>query len=295
MPRFVLLPRLRAAVIGLAFLAVPALAAAQSGPVGAPEGRWRAQVHRVPFDAAASTLLATRVCRPRGEARAPLLIINHGSPPDAAARPRMTLPNCGGTAQWFVERGFVVAMPLRRGYGETGGTWAENYGSCNGADYAAGGLASADDIAAVVRYMRTLPFVAPDRLVVVGQSAGGWASLAYASRYPDGLVAVLNFAGGRGGHRGNVPNSNCSPDRLVAGAGTYGRTARVPMLWVYAENDTFFGPELVRRMHAAFTGAGGRAQLVQPGPFSDDGHRLFTPAGMPIWTPIAGAFLDSVR
>jgi len=27
------------------------------------------------------------------------------------------------------------------------------------------------------------------------------------------------------------------------------------MLWIYIENDTFFGPELSRRMHEAYTGA----------------------------------------
>jgi dienelactone hydrolase len=293
MTRFLLLSRLLA--VAVLALVLPEAAAAQSGPVGSPEGRWRGQLHRVPFDPAGGALIVTRVCRPPGEGRAPLVVINHGSPANAAERAHWATPTCGRVAQWFTQRGFVVAMPVRRGYGETGGTWAEDYGGCNGADYVAGGLASAADIDAVVRYMRALPYVAPDRLVVVGQSAGGWASLAYASRYPNGLLAVLNFAGGRGGHRNNVPNSNCAPDRLVAAAGTFGRTARVPTLWIYSENDSFFAPELVRRMHAAFTAAGGAAQLVQPGPFSDDGHRLFTTAGMSIWTPIAGSFLDGVR
>ncbi len=291
MPSF--LPLLHAAALALALL--PAAAAAQPGPVGAPEGRWRAQVHRVPFDTG-GILLVTRVCRPPGEAAAPLVVINHGSPGDPAVRPRTATPTCGAIAQWFTQRGYVVALPLRRGYGETGGAWAEGYGRCDAADFVAGGLASAADIAAVVRYMRALPYVAPDRLLMVGQSAGGWAALAYASRHPEGLAAVMNFAGGRGGRRDNRPNNNCSPDRLVAAAGALGRTARVPSLWVYSDNDTFFGPELVRRMHAAFTGAGGRAQLVQLPPFRDDGHRLFgTVEGMRIWTPIAGSFLDQVR
>jgi dienelactone hydrolase len=283
------------AVALLALVCLPAAAAAQSGPVGSPEGRWRAQLHRVPFDAGGGTLIVTRVCRPPGEARAPLVVINHGSPANTAERARWATPTCGAVAQWFVRRGYVVALPLRRGYGETGGTWAEGYGPCNFADFVAGGLGSAADIDAAVRYMRTLPYVATDRLVVVGQSAGGWAALAYASRHPDGLVAVLNFAGGRGGHRDNVPNSNCSGDRLVAAAGTFGRTAGVPTLWVYAANDSFFAPELVQRMHAAFTGAGGRAQLVQPGPYSTDGHNLFSTAGLPVWGPIAASFLDAAR
>jgi len=284
------------AALAAALLLLPAAAAAQPGPVDPPDGRWRAQVHRVPFDAPDGVLLVTRVCRPPGDAPAPLAVISHGSPVDAAARPRMAVPGCGGAAQWFVRRGYVVALPLRRGYGETGGAWAETYGRCDAADFAAGGRAAAEDLAAVVRYMRALPYVARGGLVMVGQSAGGWASLAYAGRYPDGLAAVVNFAGGRGGRRDNQPNVNCSPDRLVAAAGTLGATARVPSLWIYAANDTFFAPDLVQRMHAAFTEAGGRAQLVQLPPFRDDGHRLFAAAaGMAIWAPVAASFLDGLR
>ena len=34
------------------------------------------------------------------------------------------------------------------------------------------------------------------------------------------------------------------------------------MLWFYIENDTFFGPALLKRMHEAFTAAGGRADII---------------------------------
>ena len=47
------------------------------------------------------------------------------------------------------------------------------------------------------------------------------------------------------------------------------------MLWVYAANDSFFAPEIAARMHAAFVGAGGAAELVAVGPFGKDGHALF--------------------
>ena len=34
------------------------------------------------------------------------------------------------------------------------------------------------------------------------------------------------------------------------------------MLWFYIENDTFFGPALLKRMHEAFTAAGGSADII---------------------------------
>ena len=47
------------------------------------------------------------------------------------------------------------------------------------------------------------------------------------------------------------------------------------MLWIYAENDSFFEPRIAKAMHEAFTATAGQATLVQPGSFSEDGHRLF--------------------
>ena len=52
-----------------------------------------------------------------------------------------------------------------------------------------------------------------------------------------------------------------------------GARARVPTLWLHSENDSFFGTELVRRMHDAFTASGGAAELTLFGPVGSDGHR----------------------
>ncbi len=62
-----------------------------------------------------------------------------------------------GQAQWFLARGFAVVYALRRGYGATGGDWAETYGPCNRADYARAGLESARDIAAIVNFFYADP------------------------------------------------------------------------------------------------------------------------------------------
>jgi hypothetical protein len=51
------------------------------------------------------------------------------------------------------------------------------------------------------------------------------------------------------------------------------------MLWVYALNDTFFNPRIAQSLYRSFTAAGGQADFEQPGPFDDEGHRLFFGAG----------------
>src|SRR5262245_18189743 len=107
---------------------------------------------------------------------------------------------------------------------------------------------------------------------------------------------MVNFAGGRGGRRNNQPNNNCSPEKLVVGAGDYGRTARVPTLWIYTENDSFFDSRLSRRMVEAYQKGGGSAQYQLLPAFAQDGHGLFSSSdGAAIWSPLVKAFLDRHR
>lgn len=238
--------------------------------------------------------LAARLCRPAGDGPATLVAIAHGSPANEAARPGMTLHDCGDeAAQWFLSRGYAVVFALRRGYGATGGPWAENYGSCESPDFVRAGLQTARDIDATVASTTALPGIRRTGAVVVGQSAGGWGTLAYDSRPHGRVAALVVMAGGRGGHAGGRPNSNCSPDALVAAAGRFGRTARTPVLWIDGTADSFFGPELSQSLSGSFTAAGGRATFVQPGGV---GHDLFfSSGGSATWGPLVESYLAQRR
>jgi pimeloyl-ACP methyl ester carboxylesterase len=135
--------------------------------------------------------------------------------------------------------------------------------------------------------------IVPDKVIVVGQSAGGWAAIALSSLNLPAVKAIITFAAGRGGRVGGKPNNNCAPDKLVEATGDFGHTARTPMLWIYAENDTFFGPALSKRMHEAYTGAGGTAEYRMLPPFGGDGHFLIgSPEAIPLWAPLVSEFLD---
>lgn len=239
--------------------------------------------------------MLVRVCRPAADAPARLVVINHGSPADPAARPRVQIGRCDQeAAQWFLTRGYVVAFPLRRGYGATGGEWAENYGGCEHADYFRAGLETARDIDAAVVALTTLPFVVPDGVVIVGQSAGGWGTIAYDSAPHPKVAAFIVMAGGRGGHVHDHPNQNCHPEKLAGAAGRYGATATTPMLWIYARNDTFFNPKIAQALYQSFTAAGGHADFEQPEPFDGDGHRLFFgTGGSRIWGSLVERYLAS--
>jgi invasion protein IalB len=66
------------------------------------------------------------------------------------------------------------------------------------------------------------------------------------------------------------------------------------MLMIYTENDTYFGPELTKRMHDAFVAAGGNAEFKMLPAFGSDGHFLIdAPDAVPIWSPIVTRFLEA--
>jgi dienelactone hydrolase len=239
------------------------------------------------------TLAATEYVPP-GPGPFPAVVVNHGSPATADERVRMTARYAAASAV-FLRWGFVVLNPLRRGYGKTGGAWDEAYGRCENPLFVDAGLESAKDIAAAVAYLRQHPKVDRDRIVLVGQSAGGWGVLALASRGDAPVRGVVNFAGGRAGRQKGIANNNCAPERLVDAARAFGKTASVPSLWIYTENDQYFAPELSRRMHAAYTEAGARAAFVMLPPFAADGHTLFgAKDGVPLWRDRVEAFFREV-
>lgn len=240
-------------------------------------------------------MLAAFEHRPEGNGPFPAIVLSHGSTDSAQRREgydaRFTIASAV-----FVKWGFVVLSPLRRGYAQSGGSYAEDYGSCDNPSFVEAGLETAKDIAAAVAYLRRQPFVDRRRIVLVGQSGGGWGSLTAASRGDDlPIRGVVNFAGGRGGKHNDIPNNNCAPEHLVAAVGRLGTTARAPSLWLYTENDLFFGPALSRRMHMAYTESGGTATYQLLPAIGKDGHNLIRlEHGVALWEDLVAAFFRDI-
>jgi dienelactone hydrolase len=190
----------------------------------------------------------------------------------------------------FVAMGFAVLVPTRRGYGRSDGAWAEGYGTCANPDYYAAGLETARDLRAAVDAVRGAAWADASRIVLAGQSAGGFGSVAAASQEFAGLIGVINFAGGRGSQG---DHEVCREPRLVEAMQRYGQAARVPELWIYSANDRYFGPDLARRMHAAFVQSGGSAEFVAAPPTGLDGHGYFARA-TDDWSPRVADFVRRI-
>ncbi len=195
-----------------------------------------------------------------------------------------------GIAEEMARHGWAVATIMRRGYGRSGGAFSESYGSCDAADFEKGGNATADDLEAAIKALSAAKFVDKLRILAIGQSAGGFGALALAGRVVPGLKGVVNFSGGRGSIK---PNVNCSEERLVAAFGAFGKRAKVPAAWIYAEGDGFFRPELVRRFHQNYKGSGGRAELHILTGVTGDGHQVFRRRYATLWREPIDAFLKA--
>jgi dienelactone hydrolase len=273
------------------WIPVAALALIVAQAVHAEGVRWESLQIPATISGLKTYSLEALVVRPDDGAAHPLAVINHGSPRDAANRPKMSPFGMWAQALQFARRGWVAVAFLRRGYGRSEGGWVENFGSCGNPDYASAGHAAASDIAAVAKFMTAQSNVSKDKWISVGISAGGFATVALNAEAPAGLAAAIAFAPGRGSRS---PDQVCGEKELVAAFAQYGRTARAPLLWVASPNDHFFGPRLVAELKGAFLNAGGNVTFVAAPPFGEDGHQLFgRTSGIPVWSPIVDRFLGA--
>ena len=267
----------------------------KAGPQGLEQGEFREQAWLVP-SAQPGVLMRTTVFRPGGPGPFRLVIVNHGTTQNAERRRALPLPRFETLAHWLVRHGFAVAVPERPGHGATGGDYREDQGGCDDADFARAGSGAADSIAAALSYLQAQPFARRAGAVLAGHSAGAWGALALASRAPVGLAGVINFSGGLGGRSYDQPDNNCAPERLVATAGVFGRTTRVPTLWLYAENDSYFAPRLSRAMADAFRAAGGKVDYRLLPAAGAEGHFVLqSPGYESIWGPVVERFLATLR
>jgi dienelactone hydrolase len=231
---------------------------------------------------------------PNGEGPFPVAILLHGRALDITRTARYRYVQA---ARYFVQRGFIVLVPTRLGYGDAGMSAGfradpEESGGCANKDYPHAFEAIAASTLDVIAYAKKSPLADASRIVVVGQSFGGAGAIAVAARHPDGLLAAINFAGGGGADPGTHPGSPCRADRLQALFAAYGATTRTPTLWVYTANDHWMGMYEPKQWFTAYQKKGGTGTFAAMPAFGDEGHQLFAD-GIATWRPVVDQFLRS--
>ena len=243
------------------------------------------------------------VVRPLVDAPLPLVVMNHGETLDPKERSFYPMVEFRDAAFWFARRGHLVVVPIRPGFGSSAidlpdqgvfSTYFGTVGKCTDANFRTPGIAIARLNQWVIDYVVGQKLAIASGMIVVGQSGGGWGALALSSLNPAGVRAVITFEAGRGGRVDGKPNNNCNPEKLIEAAREFGNSARVPMLSIYTENDTYFGPALSRKVLEAYNAAGGLGEYHLVPPFGNEGHFLIDdPKAIPIWSPIVSRFLEA--
>ena len=259
----------------------PLLAVEQELPI---DFKLNEHIIMVPAGAARTASLQTTVFRPNGPGPFPLLVINHGKDPGEPryqSRDRFIF-----MATAFVKRGYVVMVPMRQGFANSTGAYADH-----GCNMTANGYSQAEDVLSTIAFARRQKWIDDTRIVVAGQSYGGLATIALGTQPVAGVRGLINFAGGL-----RDDGNHCDwRTELVRAFGAYGERNQIPSLWLYGVNDSLFGPDLVSRMHTAFIRSGGRARLHEFGAFKRDSHGMIASRdGEKIWWGEAERFLSEV-
>ncbi len=204
--------------------------------------------------------------------RLPIALITHGKSANLADMLALRASDYGPYARDLARRGYLSVVVMRRGFGQSDGPMPVTM-TCDTKTFSDFFNADADDLNGALEIAAKRPDADPERAIAIGVSAGGAAVMALAARNPKNLRGVINVSGG-------LQTPDCpKEDVLVNAFKDYGASSRVPSIWVYAKNDSLFGPALVERMQSAYLDGGGDVKLVMFDKYGDDGHQIFAEAG----------------
>jgi dienelactone hydrolase len=222
-----------------------------------------------------------QVWKPAGEGPFATVIWNHGS--DQNPRPPTKL------AEFYTSHGYVFFTPQRRGHGRSPGPYfADQVGrspfsrSTRMVELL---VEQNADVVAAVAYMKSQPYVDPERIAVSGCSFGGIETL-LTGEHAIGVKALIPFAPGAMSWA-DSPALQIRLKRAVD-------QAKAPIFVIQAANDYNVAPshELTREAQAHHTDF--RAKVYPPyGDTPQDGHGKFCGLGMDVWGKDVLAFLDA--
>jgi len=245
-----------------------------------PIGHGRAQEAKPELITFTSGDLALKgfVWRPEGSGPFPAIVWNHGSEklPGAVA----------SVAPYFVSRGYVFLVPHRRGQGQSAGTYImDQLNAAISPEQRSRMLVALNEVhfqdqLAALAYLRSLPYVDQNRLVVMGASFGGIQTMLAVERRSGYRVAI------------DCQTWRGSPDlraRLIAAASK----ATIPVFFLQAENDYDLTPNRALSEEVRRTGQSVEIKTYPTfGSSAQEGHS-FCWRGVNTWGPDVLKFIES--
>ena len=234
------------------------------------------------------------VRKPHGTGPFPTVVFNHGST-GRGDNPELFRRSWSAAtvADFFVERGWMIVFPQRRGRGASDGRYDEGFEpdrsrySCDPNRSLPGVDRAIEDLDAVMSHLRSRPDVLQTRVVLAGQSRGGILAIAYAGARPDAFVGVVNFVGGWMGDR--CPNAAAINGATSKRGGKFPRAT----LWLYGDQDPYYSLAHSKGNFEAFLAAGGKGRFESywvPG--QNSGHSVLAFPGL--WADTLTQYLASI-
>lgn len=246
--------------------------------------------------------MVTQVFKPAGDGPFPVVVFSHGRAGEAFDRARLSRPVAAEQVSYWLSKGMAVVAPIRPGYGATGGADVESAGArfdalgqCTSRpDYRRMASAAKATMHAALAWLQGQPWADKQRIVLAGQSVGGLATVAVAADRPAGVVGYINFAGGTGGNPQLAPGKSCDAEQLKDVYTEFGKTTTLPNLWVYAENDQYWGHDAPKAWHAGFAAGGSRTTFIHAPPVADGNGHALSGRSRSLWAPYVDDFLRSI-
>lgn len=214
--------------------------------------------------------MTAEVFMPEGRAPFSVVVYSHGrsSTPQERADIKEVIPR--DYLRFWLAHGFAVVAPMRPGYGKTGGpdrempghAWDASGNCTRPPNFRRVMDVASPTVLATLDWIRKQTWANTSSLILTGNSVGGILTVAVGSQNLDGVIGFIDFAGGIGGNPSLSPGKSCDPNQLRDMYAAYGKTAKVPSLWMYAENDKFWGAEAPKGWHAAFAQGGSISKFV---------------------------------
>ncbi len=229
------------------------------------------------------------VAKPQHPGPYPTIIFNHGSTGQGRNKALYSRTWCPAVlGRYFVERGWMIFFPQRRGRGKSGGSYGEGLAS-DGSGYScdveialAGFERAVEDLDAVVRHLSERSDVDQSRLAIGGASRGGILSIAYAGMRPTTFRGAINFNGGWLG-RTCASYEIVNPRIFERGA-----PAGISTLWLHGSSDQYYRISHCRGNFEKFLAAGGQGKFIA----AAAGHGLlFKPA---LWMKHLDPYMDGI-
>ena len=222
---------------------------------GMPEG---AATQQVKVPGADGLLLPATLYSPRGcsTERKPSIVLLHGWLNEGA-----TNAGLGWIPDQFAQEGYVVLVPLMRG-------WGGGQNDC--------GLSQRADTARVIEWLASQPGVDPDRIGVVGFSFGGQVAL-LTGAVSHRVKAIVSYYGPTDlttldahFHYQGL-EKECRPDFKSRSPVTVASQIKAPVLLIHGDIDANVPVEQSEEMEAVLWKSGGSVQLHL---VSGGGHQL---------------------